>query len=80
VSQEDVCKLWVALYPGFTDAYSKIRIPEQAGGLKQYAKKRLNYRIIGQCLAWFKDPLRRHFCMTCHNKKHTLAFRNLLQF
>jgi len=29
VSQEDVCKLWVALYPNFTDAYGKIRIPEE---------------------------------------------------
>jgi len=29
VSQEDVCKSWVALYPGFTDAYGKTRIPEE---------------------------------------------------
>jgi len=29
VSQEDFCKLWVALYPSFIDAYSKIRIPEE---------------------------------------------------
>jgi len=29
VSQEDVCKSWVALYPGFTNAYRKIRIPEE---------------------------------------------------
>jgi len=29
VSQEDVWKLRVALFPAFTDAYSKIRISEQ---------------------------------------------------
>jgi len=29
VSQEDVCKLWVALHPTFTDGHNKIRIPEQ---------------------------------------------------
>jgi len=34
VSQEDVCKWWVALYPAFTDAYSKIRIPEQGKNAK----------------------------------------------
>jgi len=30
VSQEDVCKLWVVLCPAFTDAYNKIRIPEES--------------------------------------------------
>jgi len=29
VSQEDLCELWVALYSIFTDAYSKIRFPEE---------------------------------------------------
>ena len=29
MSQEDVCKLWVALYPTLPDSYSKIRFPEQ---------------------------------------------------
>jgi len=29
VSQEDVCKSLVELYPTFTDAYSKIGIPGQ---------------------------------------------------
>ena len=29
VSQEDVCKLWVTLYPAFTDAYCKITIAEE---------------------------------------------------
>jgi len=29
VSQEDVIKLWVALYPASTDSYSILWIPEQ---------------------------------------------------
>jgi len=29
----------------------------------------LNRRVIGPFLAWFKGPFRRHFCITCHNKK-----------
>jgi len=33
VSQEDVCILWVASYPAFTDAYSKIRIRKE--GVKE---------------------------------------------
>jgi len=39
MSQEDVCKLWEAIYHAFTDVYSKIKIPEQGfdekGGDKQ---------------------------------------------
>ena len=34
MSPEDVCKLWVALYPIFPDAYSKIRIPEEGFNAK----------------------------------------------
>ena len=29
----------------------------------------LNPRVIGPVLAWFKGPFRRHFCITCHNKR-----------
>jgi len=36
VSQEDVCKLRVALYPIFTDAHCKIRFLE--GGLLKHLK------------------------------------------
>ena len=47
MSQEDVCKLWVALYPIFTDAYMNISIPEK--GLLVNDLSRIE--LITECLA-----------------------------
>jgi len=62
VSQEEVCKLWAALCPIFTDAYRKIRFPEegkcascfQPGKIrmhKHFLMSRLvDLRLHGTCL------------------------------
>jgi len=48
VSQEDVCKLWAALHPVFTDAYSKIRIPEDGKHVCENNRKCINKPVLTQ--------------------------------
>ena len=66
VSQEDVCKSCVALYPGFTDACRKILIPEEGFNTIPISEILLN---LIRKMKYVTDQFQLCFCFCIGNAK-----------